>query len=413
MTVTGGRVVVGGSRTLVAASSGWEHAFPLERSRSSSREPAHPIAAGLARDRRFSPTKKRPATRTVPLRPTRGARNCSYVALLLTFDVMASSKPVQPLGPAAVAAFTATVVVGWIAAWIISQRVFNTPAGIVITSVPFFFLLMAVEALLGRGRFSSAGEYDLSDSVSSIGAGAVQQLGIMMLPLGAKPLFRALQDRFAFFVLPADAWYTLPVAFIVYDLQYYLTHRCAALPRWGLPPSTCWAVGPALTPPCHQLPPRVQRGLVLPPGPPQLGPLQPELRAAAGEAATPPRTPPRPAPNHPNAPAPRRAWASTSLPSGPRPSTRSSCPSRPTSRPPPATPPTSSGSTASSSTACPASSSSCSAPPPTTACTTTAACTRCGPLLLPGAITPATHSPRAELRGHPHRVGPPLRHLPG
>lgn len=159
---------------------------------------------------------------------------------------MAPSKPVQPLGSSGVTVFVSTVVVSWVAAWIISQRVFHTPAGIVLTSVPFFFLLMAVEYFLGRGRFSTAGEYDISDSISSIGAGAVQQLGMVIISIGAKPLFRAVQDRFALFVLPESAWYTLPVAMVVYDLQYYLIHRCAATQR-GLPPRH--AMGPLLLSP--------------------------------------------------------------------------------------------------------------------------------------------------------------------
>lgn len=112
---------------------------------------------------------------------------------------------------------------------------------------PFFFLLMVVEAVVGYGRRSEAGKYELADSFSSISAGAVQQLfhavALNKIAFLSGP-YLFLYNQWRLFDMPkgSSSWTAqlgglqlqLPhhalvwaLSFILVDFLYYWFHRAA------------------------------------------------------------------------------------------------------------------------------------------------------------------------------------------
>lgn len=117
----------------------------------------------------------------------------------------APAQPVRPIPAWKAGVFLAAVVASWAGAYVVAVTLMPASAKLVpdfvAASVPFFFVLMALEYWLGRDALSTAGKYDVSNSFSSVSAGAVQQLlqaavlnkvSILYLPyVGARARARA------------------------------------------------------------------------------------------------------------------------------------------------------------------------------------------------------------------------------
>lgn len=129
------------------------------------------------------------------------------------------------------------VVGSWIAAAYLGPLYFRSPAtgeiGYVLASVPFFFLLMALEVLIQHlsGLPSPAAKYSLADSWSSIAAGMVQRLfkAVIYKPLQISILpflaYSYVWQHYALVRIPEDSALALVASFIVVDFLYYWAHR--------------------------------------------------------------------------------------------------------------------------------------------------------------------------------------------
>lgn len=98
----------------------------------------------------------------------------------------------------------------------------------ILSATPFFFLLIALEAAVGHGRFSSGGGYELADSHSSITAGAMQ---LMLDKLVAKAVgvfpYAWLYHNHRLATVPMDGLLPWVLTFVCLDHFYYWFHRGA------------------------------------------------------------------------------------------------------------------------------------------------------------------------------------------
>eukprot|EP00051_Salpingoeca_urceolata_P017983 m.249955 g.249955 ORF g.249955 m.249955 type:complete len:576 (-) comp19092_c0_seq7:79-1806(-) len=162
----------------------------------------------------------------------RGSRDAKYVVAV-------------PLWAEAV--LLAAIAVSWAAALYLAPIYFHPdpegPVEYILASVPFFFLLMAVEAIvIWLARMpSQAAQYTFGDSWGSIVAGVSQQLfdAIVYKPLVISifPMwcFAYVHTHYALWVVPMDkAWHWVVIA-LAADLIYYFSHR------WGHEVAFLWA----------------------------------------------------------------------------------------------------------------------------------------------------------------------------
>jgi sterol desaturase/sphingolipid hydroxylase (fatty acid hydroxylase superfamily) len=93
----------------------------------------------------------------------------------------------------------------------------------IVLAIPFFFLLMGVELLVSRwqgGRY-----YRLSDSISDLSCGVLQQLTLVFARTALFAAYLTVYDRLRLFSVPGSSPAAWIVCFLGVDLCYYWFHR--------------------------------------------------------------------------------------------------------------------------------------------------------------------------------------------
>ncbi|TAM07762.1 MAG: sterol desaturase family protein [Rhodanobacter sp.] len=99
----------------------------------------------------------------------------------------------------------------------------NPQALIITWATPAFFLLIAIEWLVARGRGRDA--YAGNDSVNSIGLGVLSQIVAVFTTALTFGIYAWCAQHLALWRLPADSVATWVVALLGYDFCYYWLHR--------------------------------------------------------------------------------------------------------------------------------------------------------------------------------------------
>ncbi|MCX7997359.1 MAG: sterol desaturase family protein [Leptospiraceae bacterium] len=98
-----------------------------------------------------------------------------------------------------------------------------TPPSFITYAIPFFFLLMLVEAILGRMKNESY--FHFGDSIADLSTGILSQLsGIFLKVLGLFGYFW-IYENFRLFTLTTDSVWNWILALILWDFFYYWFHR--------------------------------------------------------------------------------------------------------------------------------------------------------------------------------------------
>ena len=94
---------------------------------------------------------------------------------------------------------------------------------IITLATPIFFLLIAVELLVGilRGRNS----YRVNDTINSLSLGAMSQVAGVFLRFVRIGIYAWLLQHVALFELPADSLWVWAAGLLMYDFCYYWLHR--------------------------------------------------------------------------------------------------------------------------------------------------------------------------------------------
>ena len=91
-------------------------------------------------------------------------------------------------------------------------------------AIPFFFVLMGVEALVNRARFGAT-RYRLVDSIANLGCGVGQQLLRVFLGAVGVVGYAWVYDRFRLATIPSRSVLAWVALFLGVDLSYYAFHR--------------------------------------------------------------------------------------------------------------------------------------------------------------------------------------------
>ncbi len=92
----------------------------------------------------------------------------------------------------------------------------------VMLAIPFFFLAMGIEIWIDR--YQQTKRYRLNDSITNLSAGTSQQVVGIFLKVITLGVYEAVYANFAVFHVP-HTWWSWIVAFVLYDLCYYVAHR--------------------------------------------------------------------------------------------------------------------------------------------------------------------------------------------
>ncbi len=95
---------------------------------------------------------------------------------------------------------------------------------ITVLAIPMYFGLMALE--LVYEAISGNRTYRLSDAITNISTGTVQQTTGVFFKVIKIGIYAAIYDSIALYHLPNNAW-TFIALFILYDIAYYWEHRLA------------------------------------------------------------------------------------------------------------------------------------------------------------------------------------------
>ncbi|MCH2190618.1 MAG: sterol desaturase family protein [Gammaproteobacteria bacterium] len=93
---------------------------------------------------------------------------------------------------------------------------------IILYSVPFFFLLIAVELI--AERIKRTDYYRVNDSLTSLATGAINQIVNVSSRLIPFTFYTLVWHYFAIFEL-GQSWFVWVAAFVLYDFCYYWNHR--------------------------------------------------------------------------------------------------------------------------------------------------------------------------------------------
>ncbi|MEX0963700.1 MAG: sterol desaturase family protein [Pseudohongiellaceae bacterium] len=94
---------------------------------------------------------------------------------------------------------------------------------LILSAVPFFFLLIVVE--LAYGVMRGKNTYRLNDSINSISMGSLSRLqGLVILGFSAS-IYEIIVTRYQLAQLPDDALWVWVSCFVLYDFAYYWKHR--------------------------------------------------------------------------------------------------------------------------------------------------------------------------------------------
>ena len=90
-------------------------------------------------------------------------------------------------------------------------------------AIPVFFLLIVIEFIYGL--IIKNNTYRINDTFVSISIGLISRFPVI-LNLGFNAfLFTLAATTFNLKLLPLDSWVTWVIAFLMYDLTYYIQHR--------------------------------------------------------------------------------------------------------------------------------------------------------------------------------------------
>lgn len=92
-------------------------------------------------------------------------------------------------------------------------------------AIPFFFLLIAVEAWHGRRRRQAL--YTFPDAITDLSCGISQQVTQIFMAGALLFGYLMLYEHARLLTLPADAWWTWVVAILGVDFMYYWFHRAS------------------------------------------------------------------------------------------------------------------------------------------------------------------------------------------
>ncbi len=93
---------------------------------------------------------------------------------------------------------------------------------VILYAIPVFFFLIALELWVDRVRGS--GFYRLNDAITSLSAGVLSRVMVIVHQLIPVTIYFMVFDSFAQFSMPDSGWVWV-VAFVVYDFFYYWNHR--------------------------------------------------------------------------------------------------------------------------------------------------------------------------------------------
>lgn len=94
---------------------------------------------------------------------------------------------------------------------------------VITLSTPVFFLLMAIEFIVGRWRGKDT--YRRDDAINSISLGILSQVSGAFMKLLLFGIYAICLKYFSVFKLPSDQWWVWVFALLGYDFCYYWLHR--------------------------------------------------------------------------------------------------------------------------------------------------------------------------------------------
>lgn len=100
----------------------------------------------------------------------------------------------------------------------------TTTPDYITASVPFFFLLMLVDAIVGYGKTSRGGKYALPDSISSITSGSLQVVfdTLILRPfLGVVP-YAYIYQNYAIYRVDTDSWLVVCMSNICISFKFHI-----------------------------------------------------------------------------------------------------------------------------------------------------------------------------------------------
>lgn len=92
----------------------------------------------------------------------------------------------------------------------------------VLLAIPFFFLLMGIEWLIGR--FRQISYYNFADTITNLNLGVGNQAFGLFFKLIVLAVYVWIYNRFAIWHLP-QTWQTFAVAVLLFDFIFYWAHR--------------------------------------------------------------------------------------------------------------------------------------------------------------------------------------------
>lgn len=100
-----------------------------------------------------------------------------------------------------------------------------TPPPFITYAIPFFFLLMLVEAIIGY--FKKENYFHYGDSLADLSTGILSQLsGIFLKTVGLLGYF-LVYENYRFFDFKPDSWFAWIFAILLWDFFYYWLHRAS------------------------------------------------------------------------------------------------------------------------------------------------------------------------------------------
>ena len=121
-----------------------------------------------------------------------------------------------------------------IAAVIFGEQLINkkNPMDLILTAIPFFFLLILLEFAYGVARKRNT--YRLNDTINSLSLGSLSRLqGLVILGISGT-VYELIVSRYQLAQLPQDRLSVWLSCFVLYDLAYYWKHR------WGHEVALFW-----------------------------------------------------------------------------------------------------------------------------------------------------------------------------
>ena len=98
-----------------------------------------------------------------------------------------------------------------------------TPPPFITIAIPFFFLLMGVEVLVGK--FKKEKYYNFSDSIADLSTGILSQLSGIFLKALTLLGYLYVYNHYKFITIPFESIFGWILAIVLWDFLYYWLHR--------------------------------------------------------------------------------------------------------------------------------------------------------------------------------------------